>query len=222
LLIQLAHVVGSRVNPADVSRRLEHPGPPLRPGHDGCRWEETERWITQVATSARSTIHGPAHWRSVALAGAMICKHVPEADLLTVLLFAVTHDACRLSDDDDPEHGHRAAAALDALLPGWVDELKPWRRSLLEEACKHHADGFTTEDQTIGACWDADRLCLWRGDTEPDPSMMSTAPGRSRELIGWSRDLHLREVRWRDVAAIHGDAALHRFNRGTGRAGFAR
>lgn len=210
------------MNPADVSLRLDLSVPPLQPDHPGCRWEETERLITAMATSAQSAIHGPAHWRSVALAGAMICKHVPEADLLTVLLFAVTHDACRLSDDDDPEHGHRAAAALDALLPGWADELKPWRRSLLEEACKYHADGFTTKDHTIGACWDADRLCLWRGDTEPDPSMMSTVPGRSRELIDWSRDLHLRVVRWRDVAAIHGDAALHRFHEDKHRAGFSR
>lgn len=199
----------------DFFRHISCSTPRAQPGSPGCRWEETERQITGLATSARSEVHGPAHWRAVALAGAMICKSLPEADLLTVLLFAVTHDACRLSDDDDPQHGHRAAAALDSLLPGWADEMKPWRRRLLEEACKHHADGFTTPDHTIGACWDADRLCLWRGDTEPHPSLMSTAPGRSRELILWSRDLHLREVRWSDVAAIHGDAALHRFHQDT-------
>ena len=190
--------------------------PRVRTDRPGCRWEETERLITRLATSARSEVHGPAHWRAVALAGAMICKSLPEADLLTVLFFAVTHDACRLSDDDDPEHGHRAAAALDTLLPGWADELKPWRRHLLEEACKYHADGFTTQDHTIGACWDADRLCLWRGDTEPHPSLMSTAPGRSRKLIQWSRDLHLREVRWQEIAAIHGDVAIQRFHPASG------
>ncbi|MBB6018173.1 hypothetical protein HNQ04_003450 [Deinococcus radiopugnans ATCC 19172] len=29
-------------------------------------------------------------------------------------------------------------------------------------ACKHHASGQTTDEPTLGACWDADRLDLPR------------------------------------------------------------
>lgn len=170
-------------------------------------WEEAEGRVVKLATSAHSELHGPAHWRSVALAGARICSSLPEADLLTVMLFAITHDACRLTDDEDPEHGHRAAGLLDALLGVWGDDLEPWRRQLLAEACRFHVDGQTTGDPTIGACWDADRLCLWRGDTEPDQSLMSTPPGMSKDLIRWAQDLHLRDVTWSDVAAaLHADA----------------
>lgn len=163
-------------------------------------WEETERRISRLATSTHSKAHGPAHWRAVALAGARICRSLPAADLLTVLLFSVIHDACRVSDDEDPQHGHRAACSLDTLLGELARDLAPWRRSLLAEACTYHADGLTTEDRTIGACWDADRLCLWRGETAPHPNLMSTVPGKSPELILWARDLHLREVRWTNVA----------------------
>lgn len=165
-------------------------------------WEETEQRISRMATSIHSEIHGPAHWRSVALAGAMICRSLPKADLLTVLLFAVAHDACRISDDEDPLHGHRAACSLDGLLGELAADLEPWRRRLLAEACMFHADGYTTENQTIGACWDADRLCLWRGETAPHPRLMSTAPGKSTELILWARDLHLRQAGWTDVADV--------------------
>lgn len=165
-------------------------------------WEEAEHRIARIATSTPSEVHGPAHWRAVALAGARICRSLPDADLLTVLLFSVTHDACRICDEEDPEHGQRAAGSLDALLMGWAGELEPWRRDLLAEACKYHADGFTADDQTIGACWDADRLCLWRGETAPHPDLMSTAPGKSARLIHWARDLHLREVWWTDVADV--------------------
>jgi hypothetical protein len=39
--------------------------------------------------------------------------------------------------------------------------------------------------QTVGACWDADRLHLWRIGVAPDPARLSTAAGRAR--IGWAR-----------------------------------
>jgi len=184
-------------------------------------WQRAERGVARLATSARSALHGPGHWRSVALSGARICRLLPRADLLTVLLFAITHDACRVSDDDDPEHGHRAASSLDMLLGDVAGDLAPWRRQLLAEACRYHADGYTSDDPTTGACWDADRLCLWRGETEPVPSMMSTGPGKSESLILWARDLHLREVTWSDVtSALRSDAPCC-FRCGSERAGAA-
>jgi uncharacterized protein len=172
-------------------------------------WEGTEQSISRLATSINSDVHGPAHWRAVALAGARICRSLPAADQLTVLLFSVTHDACRISDDEDPQHGHRAALSLDSLLGELAGDLAPWRRNLLAEACRYHAEGYTTEDRTIGACWDADRLCLWRGETAPHPKLMSTAPGKSTDLILWARDLHLRKIGWADVANVLQEDALN-------------
>lgn len=77
----------------------------------------------------------------------------------------------------------------------------------------YHADGYTADDQTIGACWDADRLCLWRGETAPHPKLMSTTPGKSAGLILWARDLHLREVRWTDVADVLQEDVLNQLGR---------
>jgi uncharacterized protein len=172
-------------------------------------WEAAELRIASLATSVHSDLHGAAHWRSVALAGARICTSLPDADLLTVLLFAITHDACRLSDDEDPEHGTRAAGSLELLLGDWAGDLAPWRRQLLAAACRDHADGHCTDNPTIGACWDADRLCLWRGDTEPVPSLMSTGPGKSNSLILWAQDLHLMDITWDEVAAVTGTGRLN-------------
>ena len=84
---------------------------------------------------------------------------------------------------------------------------------MLAKACMYHADGYTADDPTIGACWDADRLCLWRGETAPHPKLMSTAPGKSTGLILWARDLHLHEVGWTDVADVLQEDVLNQLGR---------
>ena len=37
------------------------------------------------------------------------------------------------------------------------------------------ANGLVSEDPTVGACWDADRLDLPRVGIQPDPALFSTA-----------------------------------------------
>src|SRR4051794_34897034 len=54
----------------------------------------------------------------------------------------------------------------DPVLPAgtvWGPTLHAPLRSLevLATACTGHADGGTSADPTVGACWDADRLNLW-------------------------------------------------------------
>ena len=78
---------------------------------------------------------------------------------------------------------------LDEGLISLPDELK----RLLESACRLHSDGFTTQDPTVGACWDADRVNLWRVWMTPDPALMSTTEGRSENRIQWARAA-LRDV----------------------------
>ena len=53
----------------------------------------------------------------------------------------------------------------------------------LVEALRLHSDGLTTDDPTIGTCWDADRLHLPRVSIVPDPAFLSTRAARAPESL---------------------------------------
>jgi uncharacterized protein len=53
---------------------------------------------------------------------------------------------------------------------------------LLTYACDEHTNGLVSDDPTVGACWDADRLDLPRVGVEPDPELFSTAVARERNV----------------------------------------
>jgi hypothetical protein len=58
----------------------------------------------------------------------------------------------------------------------------------LTEALTHHDKGLVSKDPTIGVCWDADRLTLWRLNRQPDPALLSTPAARaltSRAASQW-------------------------------------
>jgi uncharacterized protein len=148
-----------------------------------------------------SALHGPRHWRAVARVGAELARRTPRADLELVLLFAFAHDTRRWHDGHDPDHGRRAAAAVRELAAAGVLALEPARFRLLCRACAGHADGFTSADPTVGACWDADRLNLWRVGLAPSLGMLSTAAARSAEVYAWSRGVHAGEVGWPELLA---------------------
>ncbi len=89
----------------------------------------------------------------------------------------------------------------------------------LREAVALHNDGGTSVDPAIGACWDADRLCLPRVGIEPEDKLLSTCAGRrgrdwARALIEESvADWHVvldtyRGVGWRNELAASSDAKL--------------
>ena len=75
-------------------------------------------------------------------------------------------------------HGERGVAYA-ASLRGILFDLTDERMELLREACRWHTSGKLSEDSTIGACWDADRLDLIRIGQTPKARFMSTALGRS-------------------------------------------
>jgi uncharacterized protein len=99
------------------------------------------------------------------------------ADIAVVRLFAILHDARRLSEGTDPDHGQRAAQ-LATSLRGSHFELNDARLETLRIACVLHDRGHVSDDATIGACWDADRLDLSRVGIAPMKRFMSTAAGR--------------------------------------------
>jgi uncharacterized protein len=93
-------------------------------------------------------------------------------------LFALFHDSMRLNDGHDPDHGRRGsrlARELARLLP-----LQHWQLEQLTTACDGHTDGFVSDDPTVGACWDADRLDLPRVGIQPEARLLSTVAARAR------------------------------------------
>ena len=132
------------------------------------------------------SIHGPDHWKNVDRIGMILCAETG-ADPVVVRWFAALHDSYREDDSDDMGHGPRAAEGLKNL-PESINSLSESQLQLLEYAIKHHTDGVTSDDPTIGTCWDADRLDLARCNVTPSPAYMSTDKGRELAESGelWS------------------------------------
>jgi len=135
-------------------------------------------------------VHGISHWARVWTIGLRLADQTG-ADLDVVELFAVFHDACRVNDERDPDHGRRGAT-LATNLRGQVFDLSEAAFTLLITACAGHTDGCTEGDVTIRTCWDADRLDLARVGIRPDPSRLCTPAAKDPRLFAWATSLHLR------------------------------
>ena len=152
--------------------------------------------VAAGALKADSPVHGTQHWRRVAVAGARLLEETPrEADPLSVLLFALMHDSQRMYETYDAWHGWRAARLAHALLKG-SGLVSAEQLDTLMYALEVHDEGLVSDDPTVGACWDADRLCLWRVGITPDPKLLSTEAARKPETIAWARELQRRSVSW--------------------------
>jgi uncharacterized protein len=99
---------------------------------------------------------------------------------------ALFHDARRINDGWDPGHGAWGAALVRGLRDS-LPLLTVRQVELLCEACAHHTDGRIHEDSTVGVCWDADQLDLWRVGTPPLKGLLSTETARSRGVMAWAR-----------------------------------
>lgn len=137
-------------------------------------------------------IHGIRHWERVYRIGSVLSNRTG-ADLQVVQAFAWVHDARRYTDGSDPGHGKRGAIFArqinDRFLHLTQDQL-----NILCIACTSHSGGDTTEDPTVGTCWDADRLDLARLSIEPDVGMLSTVAARDEEFICWACSLSAEET----------------------------
>ena len=150
------------------------------------------------STGKDSFLHGEGHWRRVAAAGLALLPETSAADPAVVFLFALFHDSMRLNDGRDPLHGPRGAA-LAGELRGEAFELEEAGIDLLKFACEEHTNGGVSSDATVGVCWDADRLNLWRVGIRPDPRLLSTEAARDGGRIAWARDLQLKQIAWEDL-----------------------
>lgn len=136
-----------------------------------------------------NSLHGISHWNRVREIGVYLARKTG-ADLRVIMLFAALHDSCRENEGVDPRHGSRAVEYLLGLYNEGlllVDSAK--QLSQLMYACEYHnKQDAQSNDVTIKACWDADRLDLYRVGTVPDPAFLYTEAGKSSEAM----DLALR------------------------------
>jgi uncharacterized protein len=127
-------------------------------------------------------IHGAAHWARVWENGLRMAPDTG-ADVEIVTLFALLHDARRLNDGRDHDHGLRGGE-LARTLRGNLIHLEDARFELLYVACRDHTRGYTDADPTIQTCWDADRLDLLRVGIMPIPDRLCTDAARA--LLPWA------------------------------------
>lgn len=132
-------------------------------------------------------IHGVGHWNRVWKIG-MLLSPLTGANQKVVEAFAFIHDACRLTDKSDRNHGLRSARLAAKLNADYL-HLEEHELALLDRACHYHERGMITREPTIGTCWDADRLDLWRIDCYPDRDYLSTDAAKSDEIIRWAQGL---------------------------------
>jgi uncharacterized protein len=141
------------------------------------------------------TLHGPDHWARVERNGIYIARRCG-GDELVVRLFALFHDCRRVQDGHDPDHGKRGAEYLHSIVDHMKD-LSPAQFEALCNACEGHTDEHLTDDPTIGACWDADRLDVGRAGLTPDETYFSCEA--AKEIVRSHSYRSLNEIALRDV-----------------------
>ena len=122
------------------------------------------------------TLHGISHWDRVYENGQKLLT--PDVNPLVVGLFAYLHDSCRMNDWEDINHGKRAAKWIDTLRNTYLKDVSDEEIELLKEACRLHTIKHKTGNPTIDACFDSDRLDLWRVGIIPDPAKLATEKGK--------------------------------------------
>ena len=143
--------------------------------------------------------------------GYYLISETPGANPLLVLLFALLHDSMRVNDGTDAGHGKRAAAFAEDLFlrsQGRAYDLPDEDLHLLMDACARHTDGQLSDDPTVGVCWDADRLNLWRIGRKPQPQFLSTEAARRPVFLDWSQYVERQCFTWDAVFAKYSTADL--------------
>lgn len=139
-------------------------------------------------------LHGLDHWERVEKFGQFIAQF-NDADTEVLKIFAYTHDLGRANDDEDPEHGLRSAKIIEDLYQKKIINITQEQYDKLIYACSHHMVTLAaSDDVTIQACWDSDRLDLWRAGIEPNPEYLYTEVAKKPETISWAKNLVLNSI----------------------------
>jgi uncharacterized protein len=118
--------------------------------------------------------HGPDHWQRVSEHGVSVARSLG-IDPLVPHLFGLVHDSHREDEYEDPLHGPRSAEFVRKNRDELFSFLSDTEITELSDACELHSDGHTEGSAPVLACWDADRLDLWRVGVEPLPQYLCTA-----------------------------------------------
>ncbi len=129
-------------------------------------------------------LHGVAHWARV-LENGLRLTDATGANRQVVMLFAVFHDAGRICEGTDPDHGKRGAE-LALSLRGKFFDLPDADFALLYTACRDHSLGFLEAEVTCQTCWDADRLDLGRLGIRTRMSRLCTPEAKEATLVDWA------------------------------------
>lgn len=129
-----------------------------------------------VSHARDSYFHGFEHWKRVAENGREL--YTEGVNARVVELFAYLHDFCRQNDGSDYQHGPRAAEKIKEIRNTLLAELSDEEFGMLHDAIRDHTAVAKTDNITINACFDADRLDLGRVGIDPDPDRMATEKGR--------------------------------------------
>jgi hypothetical protein len=79
--------------------------------------------------------------------------------------------------------------------------LTPEQLRLLRRACATHTHGITSDDPTIGVCWDADRLDLRRFGYAIDVKRISNSSLDFAEIAA-QVDLLEKDASWADLIRL--------------------
>lgn len=143
-----------------------------------------EEWMQSILDQAlkefalsKNSYHGIKHWKKVERNALEIAKLTENCDETVVQLFGILHDSKRTNEFEDSNHGLNASKFAKLLHSQGKLLINEKQLEKLSEACEFHDKGGISNDPTIGACWDADRLELTRVGITPDPKFFSTKAG---------------------------------------------
>lgn len=142
-----------------------------------------------------SQLHGVTHWTRVHRYGLLLADSLKlsEEERLAIALFGWTHDLARTDDNGGNQHSIDGAKYIQYVTDRLFSDFPETTLDVVTTAIRYHSDGMNAEEalyelpivdnstwsrestlNTIGCCWDADRLDLLRLGIVPDESMMST------------------------------------------------
>jgi uncharacterized protein len=133
------------------------------------------------------SFHGPDHWLRVGEIGLALAEKTG-ANKNIVRYFAQLHDIGRDSEDADIFHGIQSAHFCRAHRD--LVELSDEEFDTLIFAIAKHPMGSTSDDITIGSCWDADRLDLARVGIYTELKYLSTEQAKEKKFFDWATGLH--------------------------------